>query len=98
MLFGESGVKVGTAIGLIESKSSIKILDKISVNVAGVKNLSTDDVHFGIGIEKNILNIGNVFDIGAGVYMTKSVKDMFSADTWATLPEFNVGISGTWRF
>ncbi len=76
-LFGSNDVETGTAVSLIETKSDIKILDKISINVYAGKSLKSDSWKAGIGIEKEIVGL-KMFSIGGGYYMTKEVKNMFN--------------------
>ena len=80
---------------MIESKSDIKILDKISVNVYAGKSLTSSNWKAGIGIEKKIVDIGKIFSVGAGVYATRNVKDFFSKETKTN---YSIGLSLTGKF
>ena len=95
VLFGKSGLAVGTGIGIVESKSKIKILDKISIDVFGGKNLKTNKVIAGVGVMKKLVNIKDLIDVGAGVFATKPVADFLNMKV---RPDFSVGISGSWKF
>lgn len=94
-LFGTKDAETGTAVALIESKSKIKILDKISVNLYAGKSLTSNNWKSGIGIEKKILKVADIFDVGIGAYVTRNVKDMFSKKTKTN---YSIGFSLTGRF
>ncbi len=88
-------MEVGTAVALYETESKIKILDGISINAyAGKEVVFNDNSTVGLGIEKEIINIHDIVNVGAGVYATKRLKDLFDGNR----PNFNVGISGTIKF
>lgn len=94
-MFGTNDIETGTALALIETKSKLKILDKISVNVYAGKSLKSSNWKAGIGIEKELFNINNIISIGAGYWMTKSVKNMFNSK----FPiNHSIGLSLTGRF
>ena len=95
MLIGKGGVEAGTALALVETKHKKWILDSVSVNVYGGKNLKTKDYTAGIGVEKKLFDIKSLINIGAGVYMTKPVKELLDLDV---KPDVKFGISGSWRF
>ncbi len=86
---------MGTAVALYETESKIKILDGISVNAyAGKELIFGDDATVGLGIEKEIVNVNDLIKVGAGVYATKKLKNIFDGKR----PNFNVSLSGTFRF
>ncbi len=94
-LFGTEGAETGTAVALIETKFDLKIIDKISVNVYAGKHLSSGNWRAGVGIEKDIFDISNLFSIGGGVYFTRDIKDMFSKESPTNIA---IGLSLSGRF
>lgn len=105
VLFGKDGIGVGTAVSLYETKVKdtsgkkkiLKVIDNISVDVYGGRNLKTSQTEFGLGVDKGF-DIKNLFRIGAGIYVTKSTKDMFSKEGWRKAPNISLGLSGSWKF
>jgi len=87
-------VETGTAVSILTTKSKLKVLDSINVNLYGGKNLKTKNFTIGAGVEKEI-NVNELFKVGVGLYGSRSVKDFFNLD----IPtNWSVGISGTLRF
>jgi hypothetical protein len=95
ILFGLEDIQTGTAFSLLESKSDLKIFDKISLNVYAGKSLTTDVWKAGIGIEKELININDLVSIGGGYYMTKSVNEMLDMKA---MIDHSVGLSFTGKF
>lgn len=94
-LFGIEGAETGTAVAFIETDSDLKIIDKISVNVYAGKSLSSGNWRAGIGIEKEIFNLSNLFSIGGGVYFTREIREMFNKKSPTNIA---IGLSLSGRF
>lgn len=94
LLFGKAGVQIGSAIALVETKSKIKVIDGISVNVYGGKELKTKKTTIGIGVEKNLIDVNDLIKIGMGFYATERVDELM----YLKRPDFSIGVSGTLRF
>ena len=90
ILYGTDGIKTGLALSLYETKSKIKILDGVSLNV-----FSGNDYNVGLGIEKKVIDVNKIFNVGVGVYATRPVNNFFNKNTKTSL---NIGLSGTWKF
>lgn len=54
----------------------------------------------GIGIEKSMFKIKNVFDMGGGLFITKPVQSFFNKQGLVDVKDLNigVGITGVWKF
>ncbi len=83
-------------MSLIETDlPDLKILDKISVNLYAGKSLKSSNWKAGIGIERELININDLFSIGMGGYVTKGVKEMFNPKAPIN---YSVGLSLTGKF
>lgn len=96
LLVGNKGAEVGTAFSLIESKHRSPVLDGISLKVYGGKRLKTKENTVGLGISKRILKKDR-FELGLGVFATKSVKTIFNRNFKDGL-NIAVGFSGKLKF
>jgi hypothetical protein len=94
VMYGTAGFQSGTAVVMYETESKNKILDSISLNAYAGTDWNRES-HLGIGIEKKILTIKNVVDIGGGVYATRKVKHFFDKNKGM---DFNIALSGQWKF
>lgn len=81
-------------MSILKTTSGATLLDGVSCDLYGGTRLLTRDKTIGIGISKEVLNIGNVL-IGGGLYVTKPLKKFFNG-----LDNVNVGfgITGSLRF
>lgn len=96
LLIGNKGAEIGTAFSLIESKHKNPVLDGWAVDVYGGKRLKTRETTIGAGISKTVYK-KDCFEIGAGIYGTKSMKTLFDRDFKKGL-NIAAGISGKWKF
>lgn len=69
-------------------------MDAVSFNLYAGKSLHDYESKIGIGIEKNIININDLVDIGLGMYATKDTDKLLDN----VRPDVSIGVSGTLRF